>query len=766
LRLGALPADLLDLDRHASIEVVDVEGRTLYEALSETGDRGRRLNAARLPENLIAATLAAEDKRFFLHPGIDPLAAARSAWRNLRAGHVVEGGSSLTQQTVKLLRARLGRASAAEKLEEAILALRLEHRFAKREILALYLSLAPYGNRLVGAEAASRRYFGIGCAQLTPAQAAYLAGLPQGPTRRNPYRHPERALERQRWVLARMRANGALDAGAHARALEERMRLVHEAPGLVAPHFVEHVLAAAGSRPLRRVEATLDAGLQAEVAGILRMHRERLRELGAFSVAVAVLDNASAEWRAWEGSGDYGDSEHGGAIDGVVTPRQPGSVVKPFTYALAFDAGLTPASVLPDVPSHFKTASNGILYSPRNYDGAFRGPLRARLALAGSENVPAVWVLEQVGVPALHRLLRQAGLSTLDRNADHYGLALTMGDAEMRLDELVAAYAAFARGGVHRAPTAIRRFVLSDGRTEWPSRPGERRLVSERAAFWIGDILSDREARAYSFGSRSSLDLPFPAAVKTGTSTAYRDNWTIGFTRELTVGVWVGNFDRREMRQSSGVTGAAPIFHDVMLAAARRLAPGSGADGAPLVAPIEDLEPRSFCALSGQGAGALCPAVVREWVPASHAGVRCAWHRNLDGRAAVAWPAEYRAWAAARGLLHEAVLAEGETRTSDTSGGRHGAWPLPAGRTRALRIVSPPEGATYLKDPTLRDEFQQLTLRAEADAPARLRWSINGGAVAEADPDSVVRWTLVPGRHTVVVRDTSGREDRASFVVR
>ena len=332
-----------------------------------------------------------------------------------------------------------------------MLALRLEHRFDKREILGLYLNLAAYGNQVVGAGKAARVYFGAEPSMLTAAQAAFLAGLPQRPSGYNPFRSRDQAIARQRAVLRRMQAAGAL-SGAQAReARDERLRFSPNTSPFLAPHFVEMVISAAGAEAGEdlppRIETTLDAGLQGDVVGIIRSHRQALERHGAANVAVVVLDNASGEWLAWEGSGDYADAEHGGAINGPLAPRQPGSALKPFTYALAFDSGFTPASVLADVPSHFPTAEAGVLYSPRNYDGRYRGPLLARRALAGSENVPAVVLASELGVPALQRFLMRAGLSTLDRTPSYYGLGLTLGNAEVRLDELVAAYSTFARGG-------------------------------------------------------------------------------------------------------------------------------------------------------------------------------------------------------------------------------------------------------------------------------------------------------------------------------
>ena len=763
-RLGALPPGLLRLDDHTSTEVVARDGEPLRETLSAGGQRARALDPARLPETLVRATLAAEDARFFRHPGIDPLAVMRAIGHDVRAGRLAEGGSTLTQQAVKILTHR--DRSPAGKLREALLAFRLEHRLSKRDIVALYLRIAPYGNQLEGAEAASRAYFDTAAGNLTPAQAALLAALPQRPTALDPYRHLDAARRRQAWVLGRMRALGLLSPDDYEAALHERLAIVRTERVFLAPHFVERVLGAVPGPPPRRIETTLDAALQREVAGIVDMHRARLLGHGAHNVAVAVLDNRTAEWRAWEGSGDYLDQDHGGAIDGVVTPRQPGSALKPFTYALAFDQGYTPASVLPDLPAHFATAAAGVLYSPRNYDGLFRGPLRARAALAGSENVPAVWLLSRTGVPDLLRVLRRVGFTTLDKTPDYYGYALTMGDAEVRLDELVAAYASIARGGLWRRPTAVRRVVRDGGADDPldPAPPTAERVMSPRAAFWLADVLSDGAARAYVFGSGGSLDFPFPVAVKTGTSQAYHDNWTIGFTRDVTVGVWVGNFDRAPLENSSGVTGAAPIFHDVMVAAQQRLGARLPAADDPLVARPSDLEPRAICALSGREATALCPRIETEWIPADRPLAACGWHRRAGARVVVSWPPAYRAWARQQGRADAAMAAPIPANAQGTMPGVRSSDRRVA-RVERLRIVNPPPGATYLYDPTLRPEFQTLPLRAVTESAARrLAWEIDGRPVGATASERALEWPLARGPHVVAVSDGTAREETSILV--
>jgi penicillin-binding protein 1C len=772
LRCGPLPEGLLDDARGRSTTVVDRRGVVLYEARAANGARTTMLQAEVLPETLVAATLAAEDHRFWSHYGVDPLALVRAVKRNL-LGQSREGGSTITQQVAKLLLARQRPSDAPVargwriKLQETVLALRLEHRLTKREILALYLNLASYGNQLVGAERASQAYFGSSTSILTPAQAAFLAALPQRPSRFNPYRDADRARARHRHVLARMRELGFLDPADTDRALAERLRFSRDEPAFLAPHFVDMVLsrltsdrpagAGAGSA---RVETTLDASLQHDVQGIIRSERTDLQRHGAFNTAVVVLDNASGDWLAWEGSGNYGDQDHGGTIDGALTPRQPGSALKPFTYALAFEHGYSPAYVLPDIPSNFPTAEPGVLYSPRNYDGRFRGPLRARAALAGSENVPAVALLSDIGVPSLVRFLRQLGFSTFDKTATYYGLGVTLGNAEVRLAELTAAYATFARGGVWLEPTAVRRTV--------PAEPV--RVLSPRAAFWVTDILSDPDAREFVFGRGGNLEFPFPVAVKTGTSQGYHDNWTIGYTKDVTVGVWVGNFNRESLRGSSGVTGAGPIFHAVMLAAVQHarghLPP---AEDAPLGGAPSDLRRVTICALSGMRANAWCPTRITEWMPVDSSPLPCSWHHRSDEGLLTFWPPQYQSWAKDRGLLEERTLAAPAPAPASIT-----MEPAAFARPRAtasssncaLDIRNPPPGAIYLIDPTLRRDFQTLPLQASCAQQERVEWRIDGEPIGTTTGSDRLAWPLAVGEHRITARDGRGRTAETTMLVK
>jgi penicillin-binding protein 1C len=764
IRCAPVPADLLAGVDAPSTVILDRHGRVLYEALAADGSRVKPLDAENLPPILVAATLAAEDRRFYSHVGVDPIALVRAARHNLVEGQIVEGGSTISQQVAKLLiqrREGVHRRGFRAKIREMVLALRIEHRYSKREVLALYLNLASYGNLATGAGRASQIYFGVDASMLTPAQAAFLAALPQRPSAFNPWKNAASARARQQAVLRRMAAAGSLTEEQVHEARGERLSLRPRSASFNAPHFAEMVFTVARStndggqvRP-GRIGTTLDLDLQRDVEGIVEHNRELLKAHGAMNVAVVVLDNRRGEWLAWEGSGNYGDAEHGGAINGPLVPRQPGSALKPFTYALAFEQGHSPASVLPDVPSHFPTAEPGVVYSPRNYDGRYRGPLLARKALAGSENVPAVALASDVGVETLLRFLTRAGLSTFTRTPSYYGLGLTLGDAEVRLDELVAAYSTFSRGGVWIEPVFV---IPAEGGRHTAERPTTR-LVSEQTAFWITDILGDAEARAYIFGRGGDLEFPFPVAVKTGTSQAYHDNWTIGYTRDVTVGVWVGNFDRTPLRGSSGVTGAGPIFHAVMLAAESRMSAHDVIPGSTLLPAPEGLHEVTICALSGEPANPWCPSRAKEWLPAGADGPPCSWHHRADEGLLTVYPPQFRAWEA------ESHVRTSTDRVAPMLAKRAESRRGFEGTKADLQIANPPDGAIYSYDPTLRREFQALPLRAVTARPTTVRWLVDGAHVGSASSERPVSWPLTVGTHRIEA-EADGNRASTSVVVK
>lgn len=563
------------------LELLDRQGRRLR------ADDNLPVPLERISPWLIQATLAAEDHRFYSHWGLDARATAASLYQNLRAGRVVAGGSTLTQQLIANLNGRPQ--GMAQKAWQSLQALRLERTLSKAALLESYLNRVPYGNNTFGVESAARYYFGRPAASLSLAQCAFLAAIPRGPDFYNPLSHLERTRQRQHWVLGRMQALGWIEADQVQQALSEAVRVSpHEDP-LLAPHFCRQVERRC---PKGTVQTTLDGDLQREVEGIVRTQVEMLRERGLDGAAVVVLDNAGGEVRALVGSPDFRRNQ----VDLSDSRRQPGSALKPFTYAMALENGLTAASLIPDLPVHYRTSTGD--FAPTNYDGTFHGPVRLRTALASSYNVPAVRLAHRVGVAPLLQRMHQLGLHSLDQTAQHYGLSLTLGSGEVTLLELTRAYMALANGGFYREEVW------------WKGQQTARsqRIFKPQTAFLLSDILKDPAARAPAFGYDSVLTLPFDCAVKTGTSRDYSDNWTVGYTTRYTVGVWAGPIAGGGMQDVSGVAGAGPIFREVMLALHPSRPP------LPFAAP-RGLNRQQVCSASGQTPGPYCQGTLSEWLP-------------------------------------------------------------------------------------------------------------------------------------------------------
>jgi penicillin-binding protein 1C len=740
------PSPRLAATETPSIDVVDRYGGLLRDLPAADGTRYRPVALGSASPYLLQAVVAAEDRRFFTHHGVDPLALARAAWQNLRAHRVVSGGSTLTMQLARALEPR-PRGFLA-KIAQALLALRLEARRGKDEILAAYLSRVPMGNRITGCEAAAHAYLGKPASQLSPAEAALLAAIPRSPSLANPWKAPETLRRRRDRILARMAVLGFLEDASYRAALEEPLVLARDPFRTHAPHFLARVLDQAGDFPARtaRIVTALEPELQSRVEVIARRRLAELAVHGVGQMAVAVLDVRQGEWIAIEGSGIAPDLP-GGAIDGTRAPRQPGSALKPFTYAAAFERGFTPATVLPDLPHAFVSA--GGTWIPKNYDERFHGPLLARTALACSVNVPAAFLLDRIGPAALLDTLRRAGISTLDRGPDHYGLGLTLGAGEVRLDELVLAYAALLRGGEWREASAWRAVLDASGTVlRRPPSVVPRRVCSPESAAEVVDILSDPDARAPAFGAWSVLRLPFPAAVKTGTSEGFRDNWCVGGNEEVAVGVWCGNFDRTAMGNVSGIAGAGSVWREVMLAWAEVRHPEGGAGLAPAREFPAGMERARVCALSGGMPSGACPRTVLELFRKGKAPTRrCGWHvLRPDGSTVVRYPALYRAWAAGEGLLDpvsdDAAASEPRAEASlheiDPTGGA------------PIAILSPSDGDAFMVVPDLPRAYQSLELRCSVrKAPKEVVWIVDGREVARSQPPYSSRWVLAPGAHRI-----------------
>ncbi len=537
--------ELPQLSPLPSTKLTDREGRLLGLLAGADHYRCEPLPAGEpLPTELVRALLAVEDHRFDSHGGVDVLACLRALGDRLIGGPR-SGASTLAMQLAKIGNGA-GERSLREKLREMLQARRMVMEWGRERVLREYLNRVDFGNLCRGAEAASLRYFGCTAAELRPEQAALLAGLVQAPSRLNPWRYPERALARRNAVLRSMgqEALCALPLGVGRHSLSVPFCLLQSG---------------------RAGQYTLDAGLQAACSRIAREEVERLSAQHVSQAALLVVDNRSGDILVRIGAAIPG-SPVGGWLDACTMPRSAGSTLKPFVYLLGFldeqgPQGIWPGSVLADVPTIYRS-SDGV-QAPKNYQRRYLGPISARQALACSQNVPAMDLINyRGGASRLLELLRHFGYAVPGRARD-FGIGLAIGNAHVTLLEQVRAYAALARGG--SLPLLRMRMDEPGGSTELPLGPNAARHL-----YCLADILSDASARVAGFGAAPNLRFPFACAVKTGTSSNYRDNWCIGYTAQYTVGVWVGNANNAAMSKVSGVSGAGPIFHRVFSLLARR----------------------------------------------------------------------------------------------------------------------------------------------------------------------------------------------------
>ena len=753
--LWPLPGSVSPSAAPSSLTITAQDRTPLREVYPE--GRSRPVSVQSLPQHVTDALIATEDQRFFSHPGIDPIAIVRALWSNWTHGRIVSGGSTITMQVARLLRKDPPR-TIGNKLIEMHLALRLELRLSKQEILSLWLNRVSYGNRTHGIEAAAQLYFGKSARDLTRAQAAYLVGLPRSPSRYNPFRHPERAEQRHHHVLRAMQQHEVLTPAERTRLAAIPIAPEPSDPAFRAPHLTRWLLQNRVSPPdvpWTEARTTIDPALQETVARLVRGHVAVFEGETLTNAAAVVLDNRTGAIRAYVGSADFWDDRHGGQNDGVRMLRQPGSTLKPFTYAHALASRrYTPASILADIELNVPEASGA--FTPENYDETYHGPTPLREALASSFNVPAVRLAREFGPPALLERLHAFGFTSLDRPPSYYGVGLTLGNGEVQLIELARAYAGLARGGSLPPVHALRWIRTAEGDTVHPRvPPPESADLSPGVAHLITQILDDPTARAPGFGRGGPLELPFPVAAKTGTSKDYRDNWTVGYTPRHTVAVWAGNFDGSPMDRMSGVSGAAPLFHSIM----REVGSGGAFDRPG------SLRAARICPASGTRPGAHCPAPTREWfLPGTAPSDTCTVHRLValntrTGRRATpetnpaivdstlytVYPARYHDWM----RRHDVPLPPASPVGSSQ----------PPAETTALsarlRIQSPADDARFYVDPVLRRPYQKISLRGTApDALRDVHWTIDGTRHASGLRD--VTWQLVPGRHRIQLR---GRHD-------
>ncbi|MCS7283302.1 MAG: penicillin-binding protein 1C [Anaerolineae bacterium] len=785
------PHTLYDRQTGASSRILDRHGRLLYEIADPHGGRHVPVPLEEIPLYCRQATIATEDADFYTNPGVDLRGILRAVWINLRGGEVLAGGSTITQQVARNLllspQERTQR-TLLRKLRESILAWRIARTFTKDEILTLYLNEVYYGNLAYGIEAAARTYFGKSVRELSLAECALLAGLPQSPAYYDPLTTPDRARKRQRVVLGLMAEQGYITPEQAELAAQERLHFAATPFPIQAPHFVMYVWAwlerEFGAEALYTeglvITTTLDLDLQRTAEEVVRRHLARLSQASEESglrevnnAALVALDPKTGAILAMVGSPDYFDPAIDGAVNAALALRQPGSAIKPLTYAAAFSPSadgrplLTPASVILDVRTAFPTRE-GLPYVPLNYDHRFHGPVSARDALAQSLNVPAVRVLQMVGVERLVTLAADLGMTSFG-TGERFGLALTLGGGEVRLLELTAAYAAFANGGRRIEPFSVLEVRDARGRVRYRARPiPGPQVLDPRVAYLITDILSDENARAPAFGTGSVLNLSRPAAVKTGTSSDWRDNWTIGYTPQLVTGVWVGNADGRPMRDVSGVEGAGPIWRDFMERALR------GQPVIPFTQP-PGLERVRVCVPSGLLPTPLCPRTRVEIFIAGTAPTEPdTWYQLFRIDRATGLPAEPDT---PPERVQERVYIVPPAEAWEWA--RQNNWPLPpepllraadahprsAPRTAGppLVITHPDNGTVYRLSPVVPMAYQAIRVAvrpADGVRIAEVTLYVDGEPLATlTTPPYEALWTLQVGEHTFLAegRDPEGR---------
>ena len=683
---AAVPSSLLHPPPLTTL-FLDAKGRTLAELAGPAARSHRPVALAEMGPWLPEMAVALEDRRFFSHPGVDLMATVRALIR--RHG----GGSTITQQYVKIATGRRGRSIPA-KLWEMALALQLERRWTKAQILEAYLNRAPYGNRLIGVEAAARGYFSKSAAELTQPEAAFLAGLPREPSRLNPWTHPGRSARRFEEVRR------LLSGDPIAMSLPEVRRHL---PENSAPHFVQAVLRHWGAAltppmpPRGTVRCTLDLDLQRRAEQLVREHLDLMHRPDITQAALVVLDNETGAVRALVGSRDFKQSQ----INGALKFRNCGSTLKPFLYATGIDRRVfTAATLLPDTADAARDAYQD--YDPHNFVLSHLGPVRVREALGNSLNVPAVVAVSRVGARTVFDAIGDWGIR-FDTPLEKAGAGFILGNVGVRLLDLAAAFAGLARGGLAGPPRLL----------EGEPSPLKRVVCAEAAAI-IADILCDNNARLQSFGPRSFLAFPVRIGAKTGTSAGFRDAWSAGFTRQHTVGVWVGNFDGRCMDHAASIASAAPLW--------RRMLDHLLLKDTPVPTPA--LSRTAVCSLTGRRPCAKSPGTVAElFLPGSEPRESAeAWFAE-DGHPLL--PEEYAGWCASMDNRLRATLRP---------------------QAMKLAILAPRDGAVFVLDDGLPAAQQQMEF--QANLPQGVTWKVNGQPLIPSQNGRAL-WKLRPGHWTL-----------------
>jgi penicillin-binding protein 1C len=745
LTMFLIPLPGYMLFRPSSTLVFDGKGR-LLRAFTSSDDMWRvRTSLQDISPVLRKFQLAYEDRWFYWHPGVNPLALVRAAGQNLARRRIVSGGSTLTMQIARMMEPK-GR-TWWNKGIEVLRSIQLEQRFSKRKLLEIYYNIAPYGGNIEGVAAAAWLYFGKEPSQLSFGEAALLTALPNSPTRLRPDLYPQRAGKARDKVLGIVYRRGLITKAEYREALAETLPSKRQGLPLNAPHFALEMLRNYPGDA--RIYSTLNRRLQLMVEDLLQSHIRQLRNDQISNGAVVVIDNRTHELLAAAGSASFFDAAASGQVNGYLAPRSPGSALKPFIYALGFDQGvISPRHYLEDVPIDFRGG-----YSPENYDRKFNGIVSAKEALERSLNVPAINLLRMLDDYGLYPLLRKAGFSTIAPE-DHYGLAIALGGCEVNLLELTALYSALANRGEYRLPRMRR------DQTEREAI----RLFSPGAAYLVTEILTE-VARPDLPACWEFTSLP-RIAWKTGTSYGHRDAWSIGYNTRFTVGVWVGNFSGEGKPGIIGAEAAAPLLFDIFNKV--------GGNSAAWFRPPASVGTRQVCAVSGQIAGRYCETVVTEHYLIDHSPEQeCPFHQAylVDAQTGYRLPPHY---GTARRTVEKTYLKwpprvvawmEGNGVPVERIPGLLPEWQqLLPGQAPVIRSPSP--NYVYQLREGVSEAYQKICLEAAAANDVhKLYWFVDGKLAGTVRPGAKLFYPPVAGEHQVVCQDDQGRSSRVKLVI-
>ncbi len=749
-QVHSLPDRLPSLPKEMSLRVLDRNGTPIRLPVNIRGERTSFLPLAQIPESIQHAFIVAEDKRFFQHRGVDWKAFARAGFQTLTHLRPVSGASTITMQLVRIYWPQLS--GPLQKPAQILQALRIEVNHSKGEILTHYLNVLPFAYQVGGIQNACLTYFDKHCKRLTLAEASALAVLPRNPAH---YSSNAKALNKAKnRVLNQFHTNQGFSKQKIQQAKLSKVSAGHfKSRPSTAPHFALRILEKTRPRQSGKIKTTLDIPLQNKIQEWLSRDVTLRPGLGNTG-AVLVVDNSQSQVLAYVGSADFNEKNHG-MVDTVQTLRSPGSTLKPFIYAYGLERDWTLSSLLPDVPMQFKTG-NGV-FTPKNYGGTFSGPRQMRFALANSFNLPALFMYSQLGESNVMDFFKKIGFSHFNQDEKYYGVGFAIGNGEVSLWELTQAYTILARQGAFKSLQTIMKKPASFSSSD-------AQVISPSTSWLIADVLKDPIARSEEFGRMGPLEFDFPVSVKTGTSSSYRDHWTLGFTPDYTVGIWKGNANGQAFKNKlPAAMGTGILFHQIIKYLYRNRKPGWFRKPSNVIS-------KKVCSLSGSLAGPHCRATRMEhFTNGKEPKVFCMMHRSLEvpnckGKTRkieyVKLPEQYKAWSVAQELPTLEKQMKSICGIEDFT-------LFESIKANTPKILNPIHDSIFALDPTIPISHQKLRISFANISPGTsLTLWVNGKLLEEITNKEEIFWPLTKGDHVMEIRSpTNGVQSRVRFKV-